>query len=154
MVRKFIYIRSRNQITLPSELVSHLQVGEGDYLQVEIGSSGKAQLAPARLAVVGSAEAAAQDAQAEEQIKSTEFRTLHDVESFTHSIGKSQPQVVQAESDTEGPASLDELERELIAATLRATNWNRSAAAKRLGWNASRFNGRLKKFNLTPEPTK
>jgi len=150
MVRKFIHIRSRNQITLPTEVVSHLDVGEGDYLKVEIGPTGKAQLAPARLAVVGTSEAAEQNSQAEEDIKTGQFKTFHDVDSFARSIGGD-----RAEASVPSFQSIDQMERDLIAATLRAMNWNRSAAAKRLGWNSSRFNQKLKQFNLlTPERTK
>lgn len=146
---KLICIRSRNQITLPMEVVSHLDVEEGDYLQVEIDPTGKAQLAPARLAVAGTAEAAEQDRQAEEEIKTGQFETFHDVDSFARSLGED-----QAEALVPSFRSLDQMERDLIAATLSATKWNRSAAAKRLGWNSSRFNQRLKKFKLTPERTK
>jgi transcriptional regulator of acetoin/glycerol metabolism len=149
MVRKFVCVRARNQITLPIEVISHLQIAEGDYLQVEIAASGKAQLVPARLAVVGTSEAKEQDKQAEEQIRTGQFETFHDVNSFARSLGES-----QTEDTVPSPRSIIKMERDLMVATLHATKWNKSAAAKRLGWNTSRFNEKLKKFKLTPEPTK
>jgi DNA-binding NtrC family response regulator len=149
MVRKFIYLRSRNQITLPNEVVSHLAVGEGDYLQVEIGPAGKAQIAPARLAVVGTPQAAEQNNQAEEEIRTGEFDTFRDVGSFARSLKEDQPEV----SALPVP-SIEQLEKDLIVATLRQVNSNRKAAAKRLGWSSSRFNQRLKKFKLIPGRTK
>src|SRR6266566_3074246 len=129
MIRKFIYVRSRNQITLPTEVVSYLEVGEGDYLQVEIGPTGKAQLAPARLAVVGTSEAAKQNGQAEEEIKTGQFETFHDVDSFARSLGEDQTE--PSGKDVTWP-SIEKMERELIAAALQATSWNTNAAAKRL----------------------
>jgi transcriptional regulator with AAA-type ATPase domain len=149
MVRKFIYIRSRNQITLPIEVVSHLGVGEGDYLQVEMGSAGKAQFAPARLAVVDTAAAAEQDRLAEEEIRTGQFETFNDVDSFARSLGEDQPAALAPSF-----RSIEQMERDLIAATLSATKWNMNAAAKRLGWNSSRIKERLKKFNLTAERRK
>ena len=148
-ISKFIYIRSRNQITLPIEVVSHLEVGEGDYLQVEIGPSGKAQLAPARLAVAGTSEAAEQDLQAEKDIETSQFDTFHDVDSFSRSLTGQRP-----ESSVPSLESIAQMEKNLIAATLSATKWNMNAAAKRLGWNSSRFTKKIKQYNLTPERTK
>jgi DNA-binding NtrC family response regulator len=148
-VGKFICIRSRNQITLPKEVVSHLAVGEGDYLQVEIDPRGKAQLAPVRLAAAGTAEAAEQDREAEEEIKTGQFETFHDVDSFARSLGEGQAAVPSLRS-----LDVERMEKDLIAATLRLTKWNTSAAAKKLGWNSLRFKQRLKKFKLTPERTR
>jgi DNA-binding NtrC family response regulator len=149
MVRKFIYLRSRNQITLPNEVISHLAVGEGDYLQVEIGPAGKAQIAPARLAAAGTPQAAEQNNQAEEEIRTGEFDTFRDVGSFARSLKEDQPEV----SVPTFP-SIEKMEKDLIVATLRHVNSNRKAAAKRLGWSPSRFNQRLKKFKLIPGRTK
>ena len=149
MARKFVCVRARNQITLPMEVISHLQVAEGDFLQVEIAASGRAQLVPARLAVVGTPEAKQQDEQAEEQIKTGQFETFRDVDSFARSLGEA-----QTEDTVPSSRSLIKMERDLIVATLHATKWNRNVAAKKLGWNTSRFNEKLKKFKLTPEPTK
>jgi bifunctional DNA-binding transcriptional regulator/antitoxin component of YhaV-PrlF toxin-antitoxin module len=83
MARKLVYIRSRNQITLPAEVVSHLDVGKGDYLQVEIAPGGRAQLAPARLATLGTPEADEQNRRADEDIKAGRFRIFKDAESFS-----------------------------------------------------------------------
>jgi len=149
MLRKIICVRARNQITLPMEVISHLQVAEGDFLQVEIAASGRAQLVPARLAVVGTPEAKQQDEQAEEQIRTGQFGTFRDVDSFASSLGQAQTKDTVPTS-----RSLVEMERALIAATLLKTKWNRNAAAKRLGLPMSRLSEKLKKFKLTLEPTK
>src|SRR5271155_4197093 len=85
MARKFIHIRSRNQITLPAEVVSHLKVGENDYLHVEV-YGGKVQLAPARLATLGTPEADEQNRRADEDIKAGRYRIFKNAESFSRSL--------------------------------------------------------------------
>ena len=149
MARKFLHIRSRNQITLPREIVSHLDVGEGDYLQIEVAPGGKAQIAAARLATVGTPEAAQQDREAEEEIKLGQYRTFRDSASFARSLRGD-----QSETPLPLPRSIEEIERELIAAILRDTNWNTERAAEKIGWTPSRFSRKLRKFKFTPEPVK
>ena len=144
MVRKLIHIRPRNQVTLPQDLVSRWGVGPGDYLRVQISDQGAVSLAPARLAVEGSAEAAEQNRQAEKDIAAGRYRTFDDVNSFVRSL-REEEEPVEAKaagrsSANLDPAVLENVERALILASLQASNWNKRAAAKRLAENLKKFN--------------
>jgi Nif-specific regulatory protein len=47
------------------------------------------------------------------------------------------------------PASLEDMEREHILATLRSTNWNKSQAAGILGIERSTLDRKIRRYDLT-----
>lgn len=143
MLRKLIHIRPRNQITLPQELITRWGVEPGDYLRVQISDEGNVSLAPARLAVEGSPEAAEQNRQAEQDIAAGRYRTFEDVNSFVHSLHEEEEPLegkatIRLPANAE-PAVRENVERALILSALQASNWNKRAAAKRLAQNLKNF---------------
>lgn len=145
MLRKLIHIRSRNQITIPEELVSHWNVGQGDYLRAYIEPDGKVTIAPARIAVEASPEAADQKRRAEEEIKAGDYRTFEDVNDFARFLEEENEEqkesAVAAAAGRSPHVTLRDAERTYILHTLRASNWNKRAAAKFI-------TERLKKINI------
>ena len=61
---------------------------------------------------------------------------------------------MQPELERPDHIALDEVERQVIAATLRRTRWNIKEAAADLGIDRSTLYDRLKKYGLTREVTK
>jgi AbrB family looped-hinge helix DNA binding protein len=86
MARKLVRIRPKNQITLPADVLEQLNIREDDYVQVEVTPQGVAQIAPARLAVVGSPEGHESNRRAEEDFKAGRYRTYENGEAFAKAL--------------------------------------------------------------------
>jgi bifunctional DNA-binding transcriptional regulator/antitoxin component of YhaV-PrlF toxin-antitoxin module len=59
-MRKLIRVRDRNQITLPSEVLEHLGLGVGDFIQLDFTPAGTFELQPVQWVRMGTPEAEAQ----------------------------------------------------------------------------------------------
>ena len=68
VARKFIRVRERNQITLPSEVISGLPIHPGDFLEISQTAAGLILLKPTALVTVGSSEAIHQESLANDDI--------------------------------------------------------------------------------------
>ncbi len=148
MARKLVRIRPKNQITLPADVLSHLDIREDDYVQVEVTSQGVAQIAPARLAVVGSPEGHESNRRAEEDFKTGRYRTYENGEAFAKALLSREG----LEAEPKHPSRpIEQIEKELIVAVLGATNWNCKRAAEKLGWGKSRLEEKLKHFKIRRE---
>ncbi|HEV2991562.1 MAG TPA: AbrB/MazE/SpoVT family DNA-binding domain-containing protein [Candidatus Angelobacter sp.] len=78
-LRKFIRFRERNQITLPNEIISGMAIGTGDFLEISLMEDGSIRLKPTLLVTsVNSPEAQHQEALADEDIESKNYKTFHD----------------------------------------------------------------------------
>jgi len=121
MARKFVRIRAKNQITLPPDVVAKLHVGEDDYLQVEVTSGGVAQIAPARLAVLGTEEAREANRRAEEDFKAGRYREYENGQAFAKALFSREG--VQARSEPDLPSRpIGRIEREIIGAAIGRTD--------------------------------
>jgi DNA-binding NtrC family response regulator len=147
MVRKPVRIRTKNQITLPADVLSELKIGEDDFVVIEVTSQGVAQIVPARLAVLGSPEARDSVRRADEDFKAGRYREFKDGRSFAQALLSRQG--LEAKPDAALPSRpVEQLEKELIVAVLGDTNWNCERAAKQLGWGEPYLEQKLRQFNI------
>lgn len=76
VARKFVRVRERNQITLPSEIILGTKIAAGDFLEVILTEDGAIRLSPTLIASVNSAEAYRQEALAEKEIARGDYTTF------------------------------------------------------------------------------
>jgi bifunctional DNA-binding transcriptional regulator/antitoxin component of YhaV-PrlF toxin-antitoxin module len=113
-----------DQLTLPDEVSSALQVKEGDFL--EVSTLGNAVLLkPTRIVPFGSPAGEEENRRAEQDFREGRYRTFESLESFAEYLGLS-PEVV---ARIEGTA--DSVER-LVVEALHEANGDAVAAAERL----------------------
>jgi bifunctional DNA-binding transcriptional regulator/antitoxin component of YhaV-PrlF toxin-antitoxin module len=84
--KKYIRVRDRNQITLPSELIEGLPIHAGDFLEICRTKTGLIYLKPAVLVTVGSPEALKEEALAEADINAGRYGTFDSAESLIDDI--------------------------------------------------------------------
>src|ERR1700760_1553775 len=78
-----IRLRSRNQITLPAELVNSLAVEEGSFLAAVTDSDGTIRLRPATVAMAGTPQAEKAISRAEGDIRAGRTQQFDSVQAFT-----------------------------------------------------------------------
>jgi AbrB family looped-hinge helix DNA binding protein len=156
MARKLVRIRPKNQITLPADVLSHLNIREDDYVQVEVTPEGVAQIAPARVAVLGTPEAREAIRRADDDFKAGRYRVYESGEAFAKSLLSREGLEGELEPQLESPPCrpIEEIEREFIVATLKVMDWNPKRAAEKLGWAKSRLEEKLRQFKITRETIK
>jgi AbrB family looped-hinge helix DNA binding protein len=74
--RKFIRVRERNQITLPSEVIAGLPIHAGDFLEITRADDGVIYLKPTVLKTIDSPEALQEEALADSDIAAGRYRTF------------------------------------------------------------------------------
>jgi bifunctional DNA-binding transcriptional regulator/antitoxin component of YhaV-PrlF toxin-antitoxin module len=77
VARKLVRLRERNQITLPSEIISGLAVEAGGFLEITRTSTGLILLKPTALVTVGSPEAELEETRAAEDIVQGRYKTFN-----------------------------------------------------------------------------
>ena len=77
VARKLVRLRERNQITLPSEIISGLAVEVGGFLEITRTSTGLILLKPTALVTVGSREAEQEETRADEDIVRGRYKTFN-----------------------------------------------------------------------------
>ena len=157
MARKLVRIRAKNQITLPADVVSYLNVREDDYVQVEVTPQGVAQIAPARLAVLGTPEAAEANRRAEEDFKAGRVLRFENADAFSKFLlgdaaeqnhEDPPPSPASAPTFAELQKQYEEVERRIIEAALSCESGNKARAAKRLGWKPGQLSTKIKLLRL------
>jgi len=147
MARKPVRIRSKNQITLPADVLTQLKIGKDDYVVVEVTSRGIAEIVPARLAVLGTPEARESVRRAEEDFKAGRYHEYENGEQFAKALLSREG--LEAKSEASLPCRpVEQIEKELIVAVLGDTNWNCELAAKKLGWGETYLEQKLRHFNI------
>jgi AbrB family looped-hinge helix DNA binding protein len=76
LARKFIRVRERNQITLPTEVISGLSIHAGDFLEISRTADGLVHLKPTVLVTVDSPGAEREEALAYEDIANRRYGTF------------------------------------------------------------------------------
>ena len=119
-----VRIYPADQLALPEEVSSALQVKEGDFL--EISTRGNAViLKPTRIVPFGSPEGEEEIRRAQQDFREGRFRTFGDLESFAEYLGLSTEVVARIESAD------DSVER-LVVEALHEAHGDAAAAAERL----------------------
>lgn len=78
VTRKFIRVRERNQITLPSEIISGTPIQVGDFLEVIRTADGLIHLRPTVLVAVNSQEALREESLADQDISAKRYHASPD----------------------------------------------------------------------------
>jgi len=91
--RKFIRVRDKNQITLPTDLVSALAIQVGDFLEAAQMADGSIQLRPTRLVTVGTPAAEREEALAKEDIRKGRFGTYESADDLVDALKKRRKKV-------------------------------------------------------------
>ncbi|MGB2604683.1 MAG: AbrB/MazE/SpoVT family DNA-binding domain-containing protein [Candidatus Sulfotelmatobacter sp.] len=84
--KKFIRVRDRNQITLPSEVIAGLPIHAGDFLEISRTDDGVIYLKPTVLKTVDSPEAQREEALADEDIAEGRYRTFDSADGMISDI--------------------------------------------------------------------
>jgi len=113
-----------DQLNLPEEVSSALQVKEGDFLEVSTMGNG-VLLRPTRIFPHGSPEAEEELRRAEQDFREGRYRTFEDLESFAEYLGLSPEVVARAE---EAEKSVERL----VVEALHDARGDAAAAADRL----------------------
>jgi len=80
LYRKFVRVRERNQITLPNEILSAMNISSGDFVEVLRAADGSIQIRPTRIiSSLNSPEARHQESLAEKEIQDKNFGQLTDI---------------------------------------------------------------------------
>lgn len=84
--KKMVRIRERNQITLPSEVLSGSPLSVGDFVEVTKTASGVIELKPVQLVVAGTPEAEALERRAIERFDRGERQSFESADAFKRHI--------------------------------------------------------------------
>lgn len=141
---KFVRLRDRNQITLPPEVTVELGLHENDFLAVEVTQTRRIQLTPSRLVAVGTPEADALRAEAEQDINAGHYETY----SSGRELAETLLQRVRNPKGGTFKAEMETLEREKIREVLDKVHGDRQQAAKVLGVGRRALDQKLKKHKF------
>ncbi len=120
-----VRIYPADQLTLPEEVSSALQVKEGDFLEVStLGNS--VILKPTRIVPFGSPAGEEENRRAEQDFQEGRYRTFESLHSFAEYLGVSPEVLTQVERAD------DSVER-LVVEALHEAHGDATAAAERLG---------------------
>jgi len=97
--RKFIRVREKNQITLPTDLVSALAIHVGDFLEAARMADGSIQLRPTRLVAVGTPAAEREESLAKQDIRSGRFGTYESADELVDGLKKRRKKVASAAAE-------------------------------------------------------
>lgn len=148
MIRKYVRLRGRNQITLPGEVTGRLKLHEGDFLEVVLPDDGAIQMTPARLVKMGTPEAEAAEDRAEEDIqqgRTVSFGTAEEATRYLVERIRKRPRTLREQ--------VEAFEREQIRLALDEAEGNRNRAAELLGLRLKDLTTKVKKYKL-PEPAR
>jgi AbrB family looped-hinge helix DNA binding protein len=84
--KKFIRVRERNQITLPSEIIAGLPIHAGDFLEVSRADDGVIYLKPTVLKTLDSPEALREEALADQDIEEGRYKTFDSADGMISDI--------------------------------------------------------------------
>jgi bifunctional DNA-binding transcriptional regulator/antitoxin component of YhaV-PrlF toxin-antitoxin module len=88
MNRALVRLRNRNQITLPSEVLSGLGLEAGDWLELTVSNSNCVQLRPARIVTADTPEAEQLEHAAAENVRRKNYSTFRSSEEFDRHLDK------------------------------------------------------------------
>ena len=131
MIRATLRIRDRNQVTLPAEVVTHLKLEPGDWLELTLSESGRMLLRPARLVTAGTAEAELLEQASLASVRSkryTEFDSLDDFEKHVDALEEKDAFVRTPRAAEEVQITLSEKQRQKVLAAVAAALQDDSAA--------------------------
>jgi AbrB family looped-hinge helix DNA binding protein len=134
----YIRVRERNQLTLPKEVSTALQVKEGDFL--EVWTHGNAVvLRPTRIVPFGSPEGEAEHQRAVQDFQEGRYKRFDSIEGFAEFL-RSSPAVPDREEPRDvhvkhSPSELEQLVgsvTRLVAKAMHETHGDPAAAAEAL----------------------
>jgi len=88
MNRALVRLRNRNQITLPSAILSGLGLEAGDWLELTVSNSNCVQLRPARIVTADTPEAEQLEHAAAENVRRKNYSTFRSSEEFDRHLDK------------------------------------------------------------------
>jgi antitoxin component of MazEF toxin-antitoxin module len=88
MNRALVRLRNRNQITLPSAVLSGLGLEAGDWLELTVSNSNCVQLRPARIVTADTPEAEQLEHAAAENVRRKNYSTFRSSEEFDRHLDK------------------------------------------------------------------
>src|SRR5579872_4165969 len=88
MNRALVRLRNRNQITLPSEVVSGLGIEAGEWLELTVLDSNCVQLRPARIVTADTPQARKLEHAATEDVRRKNYSTFRSPEEFDRHLDK------------------------------------------------------------------
>jgi bifunctional DNA-binding transcriptional regulator/antitoxin component of YhaV-PrlF toxin-antitoxin module len=88
MNRALVRLRDRNQVTLPTEVISRLGIQAGDWLELTVSNMNCVQLRPAQIVTAGTPEAERLEQAAAENVRRKNHSTFRTVEEFDRHLDK------------------------------------------------------------------
>jgi bifunctional DNA-binding transcriptional regulator/antitoxin component of YhaV-PrlF toxin-antitoxin module len=88
MAREYARLRERNQVTLPASVVEQMGLNLGDMVEFSTNGKGGAQLHPAKIVKVGSAEARQEESAAKQDIQEGRYTLIRSVGDFRKHVEK------------------------------------------------------------------
>jgi bifunctional DNA-binding transcriptional regulator/antitoxin component of YhaV-PrlF toxin-antitoxin module len=113
MNRALVRLRDRNQVTLPTEVISRLGIQAGDWLELTVSNTNCVQLRPAQIVTAGTPEAERLEQTVAENLRRKNYSTFKTIEEFDHHLDKIEKTDIVDISAVSQPAEPDKVTPEM-----------------------------------------